>query len=137
MATFNEVLQQYVNLDYSDLLLTAKKSLINILPACEAVDKENKGYVMLTSVLLSALAADGKLSAKESRFLGDLLEFDSEYIDKFTDLYDSRMEEVVNAFADNLSTDLKADVITLCICVASIDETITREETAFLNKLLD
>ena len=137
MATFNEIMQQYVNLDYSDLLYTAKASLAKILPACEAVDQKNKGFLMVTSIFLAALAADGKLTSKEAQFIGDLLDLDLAQIDQFTDLYDSSMEDLVDKFADSLNGNLKAEVIALCLCIASVDEKISKEENAFLTKLLD
>lgn len=137
MASFTEIMQQYVNLDYSDLLSTAKRSFAKIIPACEAVDQENKGFLMVTSIFLAALAADGKMSSKEAQFISDLLGLDLKQIEQFNSLYNSNMEELVDKFADSLNSNLKAEVITLCLCIASVDEKISREENAFLQKLLN
>ena len=137
MATFEELLQHYVNLDYQDLVLTAKKAMNNLLPECAKVDKDNEGYVLLMSIILTAIGADGTLTALERSFLRDVMGLDDEGVSKFIQLYDSRMVEVVDNFADKISQDIKINVMTLCLCVVSVDEKISREETAFIRKLLD
>ena len=137
MATFEELLQHYVNLDYSVLVATAQKAIVDLLPACEAVDKDNKGFMMLTSIMLTAIGADGTLTALERSFLRDVLKLDDDTISKYIKLYDSRMVDLVDSFADKISKDIKVNVTTLVLCVASVDEKISREETALIRKLLD
>ncbi len=135
--SFNETLQNLVNKDYDELLGFAKIAIGKIYPACQEVDKDNKGVFMLTSIILSAIAADGKLTAIEKKFLKDLLEITDEQVDFYITAYDSQMAELTEKFANTLSAELKANVVMLVCAVAACDETISREETAFIQKLLD
>lgn len=134
--SFNDTLQNLVNKDYDELLGFAKIAIGKIYPACQAVDEENKGVFMMTSIILSAIAADGKLTAIEKKFLKELLDLSDEQIDQYIGMYDSRMAELTNKFADALTAELKADVVMLVASVAACDEKISCEETAFLAKLL-
>ncbi len=134
--SLNDTLQNLVNKDYDELLGFAKIAIGKILPACKAVDTEHDGVFMVTSIILSAVAADGKLSAIENKFLKDLLALTDEQINGFVGMYDDRMAELTDKFADALPADLKADVVMLVCCIAAIDETISCEETAFIKKLL-
>ena len=56
MATFNELMQKYVNTDYPVLLDLAKEAIRRLTPACKQVDPQHDGYYMLSSIifLLSA-----------------------------------------------------------------------------------
>ncbi len=135
--SLNDTLQNLVNKEYDELLGFAKIAIGKILPACQAVDKDNNGVFMVTSIILSAVAADGKLSAIEKQFIHDLLDLTDEQIDTFIGMYDSRMAGLTDQFADALTADLKADVVMLVCCIAACDETISREETAFIAKLLE
>lgn len=132
-----DTLQNLVNKDYDELLGFAKIALGKLLPACQAVDKENNGVLMATSIILSAIGADGKLSAIEKKFLHDLLDLTDDQIDTYIGMYDSRMAELTDQFADALTPELKANVIMLVASVAACDETISADETAFIKKLLE
>ena len=136
MATFNEVMQNYVNLSYQELVIVAQKSLVSLLPACKAVDPDNEGIFMLSSLVLTALAADGVLSAKEQQFLADVLGLNEEGIARYVAMYDPQMEALADKFADNLPDDVKTDTLSLMTAVAACDETISREETALIRKIL-
>ena len=46
------------------------------------------------------------------------------------------MFDLVDKFADNLGNDVKSHVLMLVLSVASSDEKICAEETAFIKKLL-
>ena len=137
MATFNELMQKYVNSDYETLVDLAQKALVNLLPACKIVDEDNDGLFMATSIILAAMGADGVLTGLEKKMLADALGQDEATIQKFISLYDNRMAELVDHFADNTTTDIKADVMMLVTCVAAVDEKISREETALIKKILE
>lgn len=135
MASFEELMQKFVNSDYEVLLGLGKEAVSRVLPKCKAVDTDNNGMYMLSSIVLSAIAADGYLTALEKKLLNDVLGLDEDTIQKFISMYDSRMADLTDAFCDNLDADTKADVIMLVTIVASVDEKISREETAFIKKL--
>lgn len=136
MATFSELMQKYVNSDYETLVLLAQKALVNLLPACKAVDKENDGLFMATSIILAAIGADGVLTGLEKKLLADALGQDDATIQKFIGLYDSRMADLVDHFADNTNNDIKADVLMLITAVAAVDEKISHQETALIKKIM-
>ena len=137
MATFNELMQKYVNTDYSTLVDLAKEAVKRLMPYCQKVDPDHNGNYMLASLVLSAIGADGVLTALESKMLGDVLGLDKEAIQKFIGMYDSKMPELANYFADNMNEDTKADTIMLITTIASVDEKIGKEETAFIRKLFE
>jgi uncharacterized tellurite resistance protein B-like protein len=137
MSNFNDLMQKYVNTDYPVLVDLAKEAVRRLMPACEQVDPAHNGYFMLTSMLLSAVGADGVLSALERKMLCDVMEIDDSQIQKLLSMYDSKMPELVNYFTDNMGDELKADTIILITTFASVDEKICREETAFIRKLFD
>jgi len=137
MTTFNELMQKYVNTDYSVLVDLAKEAVKRLTPVCRSVDPEHNGYYMLTVLILSAIAADGVLSALERKMLGDVLELDDAGIQKLIAMYDSRMPELANHFADKMGDDAKADAIMLMTTIVSVDEKICKEETALIRKLFE
>lgn len=137
MASFNDTLQRLVNLDYPQILEMAKECLADMLPILKKIDDDNNGMVLLHAIIMSAIGADGKLSGKEAKLLHDLTGMNEEQIDKFTDVYSSSMVELCDKFADALDGDRKARVVLFLACFAAVDETISREETAFLRKILE
>lgn len=137
MSSFNELMQKYVNTDYPVLVDLGKEAIRHLMPACKAVDTEYNGYYMLTSMILSAVAADGVLSALERKMLRDIMDIDDSSIQKLISLYDSKMADLVNHFADNMGDELKANTIMLVTVFASADEKISREETAFIRRLFE
>lgn len=136
MATFNELMQKYVNEDYSTLVFMAQKAMSNLIPVCRKVDADNDGFMMVSSLVLSAIGADGTLTALERKFLHDVMGLSDENISKYIKMYNSRMADLADHFADNMSADVKADTAMLIICICACDEKISREETAFIRKLL-
>lgn len=136
MATFNEMMQKLVNSDYETLVSIAQEALVGVLPACKEVDPDNDGITMATSIILSAIAADGVLSGLEQKFLADALGLSQPAIKQLIGLYDSRMAELVDVFADHSSPRVKAEILALVSAVAAVDEKISHQETAFIKKLM-
>lgn len=137
MSTFNELMQKYVNTDYEVLVDLAKEAVKRLMPYCRTVDPDHNGNYMLASLILSAIGADGTLTVLESKMLGDVMGLNKEEIQKLIGMYDSRMPELANHFADNMSEDTKADAIMLITTIASVDEKISKEETALIRKLFE
>ncbi len=137
MSALNDILQKIVNQDYPDLVKLAKTSAANLLPVCKQVDPDNNGALMLSAIMLAAIGADGKLTALEQRFLGDVLDMSPSQIDRYTDLYTGNEEELVDKLADAVNSSLKADIVMLVASICAIDETISRDETALIRKLID
>ena len=137
MSSFNELMQKYVNTDYPVLVDLAKEAVRRLIGPCRTVDPQHNGNYMLSSLILSAIAADGVVTALEKKMLGDVLGLDESGIQKMIAMYDSRMPELANYFADNMSEDTKADAIMLITVIAAVDEKICKEETALIRKLFE
>lgn len=134
--SFNELMQDFVNTDYSKLVAMAGQAMANLIPVCKQVDPDNDGFMMLSSIVLAAVGADGKLSALEKQFLCDVMGLNGATVDKYIGMYNSKMPELVDHFVDTLGGDIKSNAVLLVCCIAACDETISREETAFIRKLL-
>ena len=137
MTSFNELMQKYVNTDYQVLVDLAKEAVSRLKVPCRTVDPDNDGNYMLCSLVLSAIGADGILSALEKKMLSDVLGLNEGEIQKLISMYDSRMPELSDYFVDKMGEDIKADAILLITTIASVDEKICKEETAFIRKLFE
>ena len=135
--SFQDTLQNLVNKDYDELMGFAKIAIAELYPACKVVDEDNSGVFMMTSIILSAIAADGKLTGIEKKFLMELLDLDDDKLNTLIGMYDARMADLTDNFADALPAEMKAHVVMLVASIAACDETISREETAFLAKILE
>ena len=136
MATFNELMQKMVNTDYEELVSFARQSTNNLMPHCKAVDPEYDGFLMLTSLILSAIGADGTLTGLEKQMLKDALGIEEDNIQKLIGMYDSRMVDLADNFVDNMGDDVKADALMLVTAFAAVDEKISKEETGLIKKLM-
>lgn len=136
METFDQTMQKLVNSDYETLLTFAKQAITQLLPICKTIDPKNNGFLMISSIVLSAIGTDGKLSPKETDFLRDCLGLNDEQIVKYVNLYSPEMEALVDKFADEISTEIKLYTVTLVSAIAACDEKICREETAFIRKIM-
>ncbi len=137
MASFSELMQKCVNEDYETLVGMARSAMKDVLPACKKVDTDNDGFLMLSSLILSALGADGKLSALERKFTCEVMGIDDDTLDKFIKMYSSKMFDLADKFVDNMGTDVKAAAALLVISICACDETINRDEVAFIRRLLE
>ena len=136
MSSFNELMQKYVNTDYEVLVDLAKEAVRRLMPYCKKVDPDHNGNYMLASLILSAIGADGVLTALESKMLSDVMGLNTEEIKKLIAMFDIRMADLADHFADNMNADTKADTLMLITVLAAVDEKISKEETAFIKKLM-
>ena len=137
MSSFNELMQKYVNTDYSVLVDLAKEAVKRLMPVCQKVDPQHNGNYMLCSLILSAIGADGVLSALEKKMLCDVMGLDASGIQKLISMYDNKMVELADYFADKMGDDTKADAIMLITTIAAVDEKICKEETLLIRKLFE
>jgi hypothetical protein len=139
MANLNQLLQKYVNMDYDELLDLAKFSLSQFLDTVlekTGADGASKICAVMTA---ACLGADGKLSALENKFFNDLLGVNDSYSDNLEfvrSLGTEEARELVDGLVDSMSADDKAAAISFCLCFLAVDETITRDEVAFIDRLL-
>jgi uncharacterized tellurite resistance protein B-like protein len=141
MATFAELMQQFVNMSYNQLLSTANQAFAELSEHLEeyfegAPDYSTRALLMLTA---SCLGIDGTLSPLERRFINDLLNarHSSESLNELITAYcNNESVELVDRLADTLDSDGKTSLLVLAICILSVDETISREEVTLIKKLL-
>lgn len=140
MANLNQLLQRYVNMSYEELLDMAKFSLsqfLDVLLENSGADGASKVCAVMTA---ACLGADGKLSTLENKFFNDLLDCDDSYAKNLAfvqSLGTEEARELVDSMVDAMSSDHKAAAVSFCLCFLAVDETITRDEVAFINRLID
>lgn len=139
MEQYNQLLQNYVNAPYSTLLAVANDSLSKIMPIFNEVAKDGNGASIVLPFICTALAVDGKFTELEYRFVKDLLGIDQTYdyfknvVQQFyTTEYINAVDELIDACPDQLKTAL----LSFCITFVAVDEHISREENAFIAKLM-
>ena len=69
--------------------------------------------------------------------LCEVLKIDDAAVKKLLGMYDTQMADLTNYFVDNMTDEIKADTIMLVCALASVDEKISAEETAFIRKLFE
>ncbi|MBE6763982.1 MAG: hypothetical protein E7553_06510 [Ruminococcaceae bacterium] len=134
--TLDELLKDFLDKSYEELVALGKVAYADIDPVVRAIDAENDGYVMMTSVILSAIGADGTLTALENRFLKDVFGFNDAKIDALLMLYNNQTEDMTDMLFDHAEEEFQASLLTFVMCILAVDKEITREETAFVLKLL-
>ena len=139
MSKLDELLQSYVNKPYEELLGMARSSLSRLVPLFTKVWGDKEGSAFVLQFLCTALAADGQLSQLEYRFLCDVVNIDS--ADSAVKLVALACNEASRALVDKVfdsidNNDVKADMVNLFLCCVSVDETITKDETALFLRLL-
>ena len=137
-ADLNELLQNYVNLDYEDILSIANTSLAEIMPVFNELADDGNGAKFVLPFICTSLAVDGKLSKLEYKFICDLIG-DMDYdtvLSNVQEYYSDSAVEFVDNVCDACPDDLKTSLLTFCLAFLAVDETISREEVAFVKRLL-
>lgn len=135
MKQFDEFMQEMVNLDYQNLVSAAKNAMSNLEYLCRSVNVSNGGVYMKAAIALTPIYADGEVTPLEKKMLGDVFMFDPITLQTILEIYSPEMPNHVLDFANRLENDKKQDLITLVTAFAAVDEKISKEETAFIQKL--
>lgn len=135
MGSLRDLMQDFVNKDYNELLAFAQICKKEVLPACAQIDNEN-GEKFLSYILVAAVGADGSLSVGENNFFKDLMGYTDEQVDKLTDLYCDKLVDLVKSFFRlHKGDDISRSLYLLLLCVASCDGTISSDEIDYLEEL--
>ena len=133
----SDILQDFVNEEYDNLLGMAKQAIADILPVFNDLAKDGDGATGLIALFATSLAVDGKLSELEYKFVCDLLGDKS--FDEVKALvaahYNAETFDLVDKLVDEFPVDMKSKLLTFCCCFLAVDEKISREEVAFVTKL--
>lgn len=138
MADLSELLQDYVNLDYNSLLAIANNSLSEIMPVFNELADDGNGAKFVLPFICTSLAIDGKLSKIEYKFVCDLIG-DMDYdvvLSNVQEHYSDSSVEFVDNVCDACPDALKTSLLAFCLAFLAVDETISREEVAFIKRLL-
>ena len=136
MSEFTRLLQDYVNMDYVILVRSAKESYRKLHPVLLEHDPENSGIILTVSLISAAVAADGNFTETEKNFIRDVFDIPAGKIDIFGQLNSESINTLVDEFADSLSMDYKRELLNIIITVAACDETITRSENSFIQRIM-
>lgn len=138
--TLNEFLQDFVNEPYEKLVGMAQQSIADLLPVFNNIAEDGQGSKFVVTFIGTSLAVDGKLSDLEYKFVCDVLGGGFTY-DEVKQLagahYNADIINAIDGLVDACSVELKSALITFCCCFLAVDETISREEVAFVQKLLN
>ncbi len=143
MANFSDLLQDYVNKSYDELVSLAKASAAAFSDDLQSIFPDGTDSAQALMVVVSScIGVDGKFSTLEYKFLCDILGIG----DKFNyeelkgviqDHYGPESIALTDSLADVLSNEKKAALICFCLCFLAVDETIDRNEVAFVVKLVE
>lgn len=140
MSSLNQLMQNYVNMSYDELLGLAQYSLSQFIGTIVDEAGTQTASKIIAVMTAACLGADGKLTALENKFFNDLLDCDDSYADNLAfvqSMGDDEARKLVDGLVDRLSNEEKAAAVSFCLCFLAVDETITRDEVAFIDRLID
>ena len=133
----NEILQDYVNLSYEELLGVASHAAKTVVPFFNNAVEDGNGAIFTISFIGTCLASDGQLSALEKKFVCDLFGLDAQTVEGIVASINSEIVRIVDEVFDSIPTDeVKAALLSFCLCFLAVDERISREEVALIQKLI-
>ena len=139
MTSYEQLMQNYVNAPYSVLLSVATESLDKVMPFFSQVAEDGNGANVLLPFICTALAVDGKFSELEYKFVSDVTGINSTY-EEFKQFvqgfYTIHWIEANDRIIDSCPEEIKHSLLAFCLAFLAVDETITREENAFIYKLI-
>ena len=136
--TLNQILQDFVNEPYENLVSMAKSAIGELTPIFNEIAKDGNGAKFVVPFFATSLAVDGRLSELEYKFVCDIFG-DMSYNDVkalVESHYSDDMIALIDGLADSCPVELKSKLVTLCCCFLAVDETISRDEVAFVKRLL-
>ena len=136
MSEFKRLLQDYVNMDYAILVCSAKESYRKLHPVFMEHDPENSGIILTLALISAAVTADGVFSETEKEFILDVFDIPAGKVDIFGQINIKGINDLVDNIADSLSTEHKRELLNIIITVAACDETITRSENSFIQRIM-
>ncbi len=138
--TFNELMQKYVNMDYEELVSIAKSAVTDFLPGLKAnFDEEETAYKFLVILVGACIGVDGNVTALEAKFVSEVLgtDFSAAQLNSIAaNSADDNGLALVDNVIDACDSDMKAALCVFCTAAMSIDETISRPEVAYIQKLM-
>ena len=131
-----ELLVEYVNKPYEELLEMAKFAIGKTYELLPDMEKDNVAK-MLLYFLAASLGSDGQLTSLERKFVAELLDADPNGLDSLMEA--GRAPEVVkfvDEIFDTVSTELKGALLMFVTAFVCVDESVNRGEYEFIQRLL-
>ena len=133
-----EILQQYVDSSYEELVQEVAYSGAKLIARLKelGVTDEN-ALTAVYGYIVTAISADGKVTEKEFQFLQEALNYTREELNAVIELgSDPEFIEAMDSLFDYHDKEVCVQTINIVCCLVAIDETINRDEIAFIEKLL-
>ena len=138
--SFNEMMQEYVNLSYEELLAFARRSLADFSGELESIVGEDNTASTLAFTTLACLGVDASLTDLECKFICELMGTDytrSDLLSLVASINQQKAEEMADLVADRMSNTAKSAFVLFCMAFLAVDERFSREEVAFVKRLID
>lgn len=149
MKDFNRLCKEFEQLDALSYGVILGEKSLKIIPALSAVTEDGiDGISVFATYVMGAIAADGRLSEEEYVLCYPLLHaFFGEHVNyedckKAARLLKPESRELKKAVKEMtdifgmLSSELKEDLITVCMLICSIDGKISLKEKNWIKRLL-
>lgn len=139
MDKYTQLLQEYVNASYEDLLARARFVLPDILTGLNNIAKDCDGTGFLLALVGTTVVADGMFSDQEYHFLSDVLELDISYktLKNSLEQYcEEGWDDISYRVMNSVDEDTRTKLGIFCICLAAVDERISGEENGYIAALL-
>lgn len=131
-----ELLVEYVNKSYEELLEMAKYAIGKTYELLADMDQENVTR-MLIFFLAASLGSDGQLTALERKFVAELLNADPNGLDQLMEGGRSpEVLELVDNLFDSAPQELKPVLLMYVTAFVCVDESVNRGEFEFVQRLL-
>lgn len=139
---FRDVLQQIVNLSYEQKVGLAASSISDLIPELKKLFGDKEVSAIIMAIISTAIAADGQLAPEEYAFAKALfgaagMEMSDEDLVKTIKIYSTDSGyDIVRNVSKVLPSDVKSKLVTGVAAICAIDNTIDKNEIAFLTTLL-
>ena len=139
MADFRELMQKYVNLSFEELVEKSKDDLSTLIPIFDDITGDDSGAGLIFPLMCTCLAVDGQFTDLEHDYLCAVLGQDISFDDAKAAVAQYCGEEaqtIADKLVDSCPDNLKAVLLDLCTCIMAVDETLCRDELAFIQRLI-
>ena len=132
MFEFDKLCREYENLTYEERLDILTDMAGVIVPAIEELKGKRKDFFMLVS---AACAADGKLDPEEYSLFKESTGLDLDFDEAAETIRQIRGKDLAEQ-ANELDEDVKAAMVSYCLCICSADKRIGLQERSFIRRLI-
>ena len=133
MKEFSKLCKEFEEMDVLSYSMILGKKALKVIPTLSAITDDGlNGVTIFATFVMGAIAADGRLSEEEYMICYPLLyAFFGDEVN-----YDECKKAVRLLKPEQLSDELKEDIIIICMLICSIDGKISLKEKNWIKKLL-